>query len=73
MNEKFIPQSAFDCWYENKITQLIDFYWLKNLRFYSYEARVILIIKQWIYKQKPSVKLNNIQTLKKIEFKAIIN
>ena len=62
--EKCTFQWVADDWHRDKTTQPIDFYLLKDLTLHSYWAGIIAIMKQWVERVEPTLKLHDHKALK---------
>lgn len=57
--ERFTLQWAVNLWQCNKKISPNDFYLLENLTIHSYQARIVVILKLWIYQQNKRLLLYN--------------
>lgn len=56
-------QWAADHWHRTKTTQPKDFHSLEDLTIHSYRARIVAIMKPWIQKQNPKLRIHNSEAL----------
>lgn len=56
-------QWTADHWHRDKTTRPTDFHLLEDLTIHSYKAKIIAILKSWVYQQNKRLQLHSLEVL----------